>query len=502
MMKSPDPVGRCSWFWPALTLGLAAAAYMFAASCLDTLTWDGGGYVFNTIQRGHPAVPCSRYSDYPLLSVVAVLSQFVHDSRWLAMVQGLVIAILPMGSLVLSFRFLKGPRLRPLRIWPVLGILLSALPGQIFLVAEAVSAAQIAWAVWAIIAADLSVTSFIWLSGLVLYLFFLHPTAALVYAVSGGLLVLKSRAGRQRAVCLWLGAGFLVLAAIRLWYALVTANSYERGEQTLGQTYQAFLEARPALVFVPLIYLLAFTILMASRAKSVRRRPTKAGSPPRAEAINRGLRTGNCEPGTGGTGTGATRTSYPFSFWTGVVVNGVLLGYGLIWASDPHLWGSAFSYRRFVLVAIIPLLWPAILHWRRCQRDSVPGEFDGGRRTGLAVGWEMVGFAAIFLSIFTVESLSWRSELNRFITDLDRAPKPVVTSDDLPWIARSPLNHWASTQLSCVLQGKTVRKLFALHASDVQGRSILLFAGTWFNERNRWFEFKLEPGSAEVFANH
>jgi len=44
--------------------------------------------------------------------------------------------------------------------------------------------------------------------------------------------------------------------------------------------------------------------------------------------------------------------------------------------------------------------------------------------------------------------------------------------------------------------------LAAAHASDVQGRSILLFDGTWFNERNRWFEFKLEPGSTEVFVNH
>jgi hypothetical protein len=43
--------------------------------------------------------------------------------------------------------------------------------------------------------------------------------------------------------------------------------------------------------------------------------------------------------------------------------------------------------------------------------------------------------------------------------------------------------------------------LAAAHASDVQGRSILLFDGTWFNERNQWFEFKLEPGSTEVFVN-
>ena len=501
-MKSPGLVGRYSWFWPALTLGLAAAAYLFAASCLDTLTWDGGGYVFNTIQRGRPAVPCSRYSDYPLLGVVALLSQFVSDSHWLAMVQGLVIAILPMGSLILSFRFLSGPRLRPLRIWPVLGILLSALPGQIFLVAEAIPTAQIAWAMWAIIAADLSITSFIWLSGLVLYLFFLHPTAALVYAVSGGLLLLKSQACQKRAVCLRLGTALFVLAAIRLWYALVIANSYERGEQTLEKTYQTFLDARAALVFVPLVYLLAFTILMNFKSKSVWRRWMETGRSPRSGTVNRKLRTGSCELITGGNGARSTRISNSFSFWTGTAVSGVFLAYGLGWAADPSLWGSAFGYRRFVLLTTIPLLWPAILHWRRCQLNPPPSEFNDGRRTGLTGAWQMAGLAGIFLWIFAVQSLSWRSELKRFISDLDRAPKPVVTSDDLPWIAGSSLNHWASTQLSCVLQGRTVRKLFALHGTDVQRRSILLFAGTWFNERDRWFEFQLEPGGDEVFANH
>jgi hypothetical protein len=66
----------------------------------------------------------------------------------------------------------------------------------------------------------------------------------------------------------------------------------------------------------------------------------------------------------------------------------------------------------------------------------------------------------------------------------------VATTDDLPWISRSPLHHWASTQLSCVVQGKKVKTLFALDAEDVQGDKILLFPGIWFRKTNRWFEFE------------
>ena len=122
----------------------------------SALTWDGAGYVFNSIQRGRPAIPNGRYSDYPFLAVISVCSLFINDARWVARIYGLVLAVLPLGSLVLSFHFLRGPKLRELRIWPVLGILLSVLPGQIFLVAEAVPLVQVAWAVWAIVAGEIS----------------------------------------------------------------------------------------------------------------------------------------------------------------------------------------------------------------------------------------------------------------------------------------------------------------------------------------------------------
>jgi hypothetical protein len=440
--------------WLVLTFILAGAAYAIAAFCLVVLTWDGAGYVFNSIQRGHPAIPNGRYSDYPFLCVVSVCSQVITDARWLACIYGLVLAIVPLGSLLLSFHFLSSPRWRALRIWPVLGILLSVLPGQIFLVAEAVSVTQVAWAVWAILAEDISASGLVWLGALNIFVFFLHPTAALVYATAGGLLLAKAwvanpqRARSSESADQWLGLAFLGLAAIRLWYALGTANSYERGQETFSQNYLAFRDALPSLWMLPFVYFLGLIVLGGVTGLIPRR----------------------------------------FLVWLAGLTLGLLVIYGAGWATDPQVWVSAFSFRRFVLVGTLPLLAMGAFHW---WYEKVASTHDPERPSSdSGIGFIGLGSAAIFLFVFVTQSFSWRQELTRFQADLSHCNKPVATTDDLPWISRSPLHHWASTQLSCVVQGKKVKTLFALDAKDVQGNQILLFPGIWFRKRNRWFEFE------------
>ena len=493
--------------WLVLTVILAAVAYIVAAFCLAVLTWDGAGYVFNSIQRGRPAIPNGRYSDYPFLAVISVCSLFINDARWLARIYGLVLAVLPLGSLVLSFHFLSGPKLRELRIWSVLGILLSVLPGQIFLVAEAVPLVQVAWAVWAIVAGEISGPCLLWLGVLNAFLFFLHPTAALVYAVTAGLFLARARIGtgqpaetseneRQRAATSenetecekrqgvempraiermrppldrqhrdlisvlarcrsisalphadqWLALVFISLAAIRLWYALATANSYERGEETFAQNYVAFRDAWPSVRMLPFVYFLGLSVL------------------------------------GGVTGLIPKR----IMMWLAGLSLGVLVVDAVGWATNPEVWVSAFSFRRFALVGTLPLLAMGAFHWQyeNAMRTHEPQSNNSG------LGFIMLGSAAAFLLVFATQAFSWRQELTRFQADLSRCNKPVATTDDLPWISRSPLNHWASTQLSCVVQGKRVKTLFALDAEGVEGDKILLFPGIWFRKTNRWFEFE------------
>ena len=434
--------------WLVLTVILAAVAYVVAAFCLAPLTWDGAGYVFNSIQRGRPAIPNGRYSDYPFLAVVSVCSLFINDPRWLARIYGLVLAVLPLGSLVLSFCFLSGPRLRSLRIWPIFGILLSVLPGQIFLVAEAVPSVQVAWVVWAIAAGEISGPSLVWLTALNIFLFFLHPTAALVYAVTAGLFLARAWIGiGQRASNTWLGLAFLALAAIRLWYALASANSYERGEETFAQNYLTFCDALPSIRMLPFVYFLGLTML------------------------------------GGVTGWIPSR----LTIWLAGVSLGLLVLDGMAWATDPQVWTSAFSFRRFVLIGTLPLLAMGTFHWWYENVASTHAPKRPSSESGL--GFIASGSAVVFLFVFATQSFSWRQELTRFEADLSHCNKPVATTDDLPWISVSPLHHWASTPLSCVVQGKKVKTLFALDAEGVQGDKILLFPGIWFRKRNRWFEF-------------
>ena len=451
--------------WLVLTVALAALAYLVASFCLIALTWDGGGYVFNTIQRGHPAIPNNRFSDYPFLAPVSLLRCLIPDARLLACIYGLVLAVLPLGSVLLSFHFLRSPQYKTLRIWPVLGIFLSVLPGQAFLVAEAIPVTQVSWAVWAIVAAEISVINLVWLGVLSLFLFFLHPSAALVYAVTGGLFLLKARVvtGQRRTQLrqgdgpreaqsyvgqanAWLGIIFLGLAAVRFWYALATISSYERGEESFAENYLAFRDALPSLRMLPIVYLLGLAIL----GGMTRRIPKQS------------------------------------IIWLGGPTLALLLVYGVAWGAHPEVWASAFSFRRFVLVGTLPLVIMGGLHWGYEHRSTTHDQLAGSDQS---LGRMMVGSTAVFLMVFASQALTWREELSHFEADLRRCRKPVATVNDLPWIDGTPLHHWASTQLSCVVQGRKVKTVFALDADGVHGDKILLFPGTWFRLRDRWFEF-------------
>ena len=128
---------------------MAAIAYLIAARCLVALTWDGSGYLFNSLQDGAPYISHYRFSNYPLLWALVEAGRWTSDARLLGMLYGVLLAVTPMAALVLSLSFLRGQRLEPLRIWPVIGILLGTLPGEICLMSEASLAVQAFWPILA-----------------------------------------------------------------------------------------------------------------------------------------------------------------------------------------------------------------------------------------------------------------------------------------------------------------------------------------------------------------
>src|SRR5437773_171390 len=95
--------------WNAWTIVLMAAlAYLTGARCLVALSWDGSGYLFDSLQNGTPFISNYRLSNYPLLFLLVKAGRWTNDCRLLATLYGILLAVTPLGSLVLSLWLLRG----------------------------------------------------------------------------------------------------------------------------------------------------------------------------------------------------------------------------------------------------------------------------------------------------------------------------------------------------------------------------------------------------------
>jgi len=432
---------------------IALLAYLVGAGCLVGLAWDGSGYFFNSLQMGEPVISHHRYSNYFTLWSVVQAGRWVEDSWTLGVFYSALLALTPLISLALSLWFLRGPQLAPLRIWPVLGILPGALPGEICLMSEASLTVQAFWPILAFVAAGVPAGGLFWVGGLSLYLFFLHPTSALLFflaAMLAGALAWEQSAIRAKAFT-W-SALWLVLALARLGFSLQTATPYERGELGWEANWQAFLGS---LFGLPLgllgcLYLFGLAYLAGSTGGLV---------PARSRRIALGAAL-------------------------------AFMVIGLVWAADSTLWAGAIGYRRFIFLSALPLIVMGGFHrfWLR--------------RAGSELSWSGVfppstvaGVAAGFALIFMVQSLTWRADVIRFQTALTQAPGPWVTRAELPWMKGRALDHWSSSMLSAIVQGRSPRAIYAENWAHVKGDDLELFPGGWLLSTDAWFRLAPESRS-------
>ncbi len=416
-------------------------AFAIAAFCLTALVWDGSGYLFNALQDGSPRISHHRYSNYPVLWVMVEASRWIQEPRALAVIYGLLLAITPIGALAICFYYLRGGLAR-LRLWPVLGILVAALPGQICVMSEATLVVQAFWPVLAILAAGLPGRGMVWLAALTPYLFFLHPLSAPLFglaAVVAGWFGWSS--GRKRE---WAWSGiFLLMVGGRVMFSVVTATPYERGEFALQPNIDA---AMGSLHGWPSVMLAAlFVMAWASLGTSFGLLPEKRGR--------------------------------QWFHWAAVG----LAAAGCLWAVSPDLWAGALGYRRFVLLFSLPLFAGAMLNWWGLEQSSVRGSVGGGM-------WPAVAFSLVL----TVQAVTWRVGLEEFADGLRSAPGRVVSKVDVPWIDQRPLDHWGTSFIAIFLQGRDPEKIFSLSADAVSGDAILLYPDEWLIGNDGWFRLVRE----------
>ena len=419
---------------------MAATAYLIAAKWLVALTWDGSGSLFHSLQNGAPYISHHRLSNYPLLLALVEGGRWTSDGQLLGMLYGVLLAVTPIGSLALSLFFLRGSRLEPLRIWPVIGILLATLPGEICLMSEASLAVQAFWPIPAFLFAGAPGWAWPWVALLSVYLFFLHPTSSVLFALCA-IIAAYCLEGRRRVTC-W-AATFGLLAITRFLFSWEFATSYERSELHFSPNWHAF---HGSILGMPL-FLLAGLYLLAVVA--FLRGTNRLPSPSTRRII-----------------------------WGALLL---LILAGFVWAFDPRLWSGAISYRRFVLVCSLPLIALATLHQRWVMRQNIT-------ITTVSPTARLSLFAtAIFSAIYVVEAFSWRSAVTRFEKVLSVAAGPYLTLKDLPWAQETALDHWGSTPLSAILQGRSPRVLFAMHPEDIHGANIYLFPGDELGVKDGWF---------------
>ena len=416
---------------------------------------DGSWYLFRSLQDGAPFVPHQRYGTYAVLWIVVQASKIVHDPSTLGIGYGLLVALFPLGSLALSWYYLRGAEHAPLRIWPALGILLTALPGQLCLISEGALAAQLLWPVLAIIAAGIpGIGASAWLTVLAAELFLIHPTASAVFALAAALGGWRAwtRPGATRTAWIWTGL-FAALAIGKLLLTMLLATDYERSQVSWEQLRGQFADSVLGFPILLLALVYAAGFLFLSR--------------------------------TGAGRQGSAWTS-PRAIYLFLAAAAVCMGWR--WAADPAKWQGALNYRRFVLPATLPLVAMALWQYRRLSGNWQPALFPSA--------FVLSGISAVFSIVIVTQSLAFTALLEPFTRALSvRSPsRRFVAPDELAFTKNTFLRHWTACPLSILLQGRTPHTLFVLKLGDVQGQMVQVNPWEQISLIDGWFTLRpLQP---------
>lgn len=375
-------------------------------------------------------VPHRRWVDHLILWPLIWARPWAGEPLALAVWHGLLCSVLPLLSLAVALRMLRGA-LEPLRLWAVLAILLAPLPGQIVLVGEVTPALQagsillvFAWCGcpgrWAPVALLAGVAAW-----------GLHPVSAALFfyaATTSGLLATAVCGKDRRRFRAW--AALFALAAVgKSIEVLLWASPYER-ENLHGAAWRAEMVSgallTPWMALIPVFIGAGGDFLAGWR---------KRGFSPLVSQV----------------------------LWVAAFVLG--LGYALC----PGAWGGALSYRKFGIVTATPLVLlgglEAWRYWRARDQGNQQAVLPARCATSLLLP------AVLFLVILGGISLSWRSLWRSFSGHLAGSPGRVVAPAVLSPVERaSALNHWSATPLSLVLQGWNPAKVYVWNAELQQSR--------------------------------
>ncbi|MDB5294582.1 MAG: hypothetical protein JWO31_565 [Phycisphaerales bacterium] len=474
----------------ALVLMLATVAY--ALRCGTPLIWDGSYQLGEMLIAGEPYAYLTRFHTLIVWRPVVWAMRWTDDVPTLQAIYGAPFLLAPVVGLAASWWFVR--RRQPgLVVWAAVGILATALPGQIFVINDSVFQQHLFWPVFVGLLVPLTRPQRVAWYGLVVFQF-AHQIGLVLLAGGCGAALLvalfaRDRADRRRLLLAAALAALLAAAmAGKVWLTSRPTSpyydSFAAAEATWQVAQQRWWRSVTGLPFrgLKLVYLAAALLALHGWL---------AGGGKQAVGAGRARR----------------RLAAGAAGLTVLAIVGVALVWGY-WSGDPRRWEGAIDYRRWVVPLTVPAFLLATVEVAvRARRKGPSGSSpvadttnpnllhrparEGGVVTGTGrsestgphpSGWGNAGgrnaalsgvgplalrsvvvvlLAGLFALVLARQSRGYKALADRLAANLAASPATLVrVGPDHGWLNGTPLDHWPITWLALELQGKRPTKWF------------------------------------------
>ena len=426
--------------WLACALLLASA--IIACACGLPLIWDGAYQLAVSLVEQKPYFYQTRFHSWLLWWPCVALSRATGNLTALTFAFGLPFIAAPAVSLWLSWRVVR--RHRPeLITWAAFGVAIAGLPGQAFLINDSIWQQTMFWPVF---------------------------LGALVPVSRRGLFVLGALALFQLSH----QVGILLLLAATLASLATDAPT--------AKALHAQLE-KFALLSVLFLLAVAKAIWVASPALSGALHDSYASQRMSWSELSTTFRDGVLGPPLYGMLAMWLAAFAPFARsrlvqrlgLVAIVAAGILWAW---WAAEPARWAGAINFRRWVVPFALPFMLAAFFAARRATENAVA--LTGGitiSRPEMQVAFRFTSakpkaehgivaplIAAVFCLVITLQSLGWKRLVARLDGAIASDARRVIPHDSVPWVARTPMDHWGMTALVALHGGTQPQKYFAFNA--------------------------------------
>jgi hypothetical protein len=433
-----------------MLLGIIIAVVNGAA-----LSWDGAVYLFTLLDRQEAFVPHNRLINVALQTPTLLVSQITDDVLILKAVFNLTYTLIPLISLGLSWLVVRNHN-RSLFIWPVFGIGIGTLFGQLQFIAEAIIVLQLFWPILLTIAIGFPIRFAFMVVPLSIAIFFGHPYALVLFAFAAAfsLAVAIRQPTRRWPLVAWAIVFAIIdlLAFLRFTFSRTSYESDQMSQESLFWAFSVALNGIPlvALTLSFIAMLIVFLLPYIRNAMYSRILVT-------VEAV--------C-----------------------LLIVLVLV---LLWASEAPLWRWANKYTISALFVSLGIMSFAALEslLKHVHQEAYSGVgFVWRHRTQTA---HVVG--VIFTALITGQSLIWLGLSNELRTTLAQSPNKCLSMAPISWISDTSINHWSTPHYALLLQGNNPEKLVLPDdecgtAPLVEGVKLDRFSFRRWNEG--WFDLR------------